>query len=429
MPTKNSTQLDTAAQSQTPSGSLEQKAEKQPVSSDIFTEEYSRKKKVRAAYIVLSFYLAVLGEILFFGSEKGIGFFLFVIIYIASFTAVAKITRQIRNRWALVLTVPLLFMGLSVFLYSNALVRYWVPWFVYLLLIFYPLLLSLKNPNKYSFSLTQIRLVRNIFLVVEKIKFVLKDIKSFHLSRISPPHVKVIKKIALALLFSVPILSIFTLLFYHADAVFASWVINFFKLLNIEITVEDFVSLLRVLIFGLGLAVLYYAFLSRDHVLGLKKEKVSKLDDLVVSIILGLINALFAVFVFIQFSYLFGKREFVMSNNMVFAEYARSGFFQLVMVILLAAIMLIAVYRSAVFHQAAKLVVAFQVLLVGQVMVIGISALRRMNVYQEVYGYTVLRLYVEWFIYFSLIILLFAAVALLVNLRFRRFLHASMLAG
>lgn len=408
---------------------MEHPEEEKLTVKDLFTETYTKLLKVRALFVFFSFLIAGMGEILFLGETKGLGFFIFTIIYIVGFASIAKITKQLRNYWAFGLAIPMFSFALASFLYSNAFVNNWVLYFVYILYILYPLFLTLQNPNNYRFSLSQIPIFNNLLLPFQKVSFILNDLKTIGSVDMDEGKKNKLMKVGMGIMISVPILIIFGLLFYYADAVFAEWTKKVVEYLDIDIHWEDLGKIVRIFIIGMVMSALYYVFLSKNHILGNKNDKVFRLDDIIVSIVLGFVNLLFAVFVFIQFTYLFGKKEFVMANDMVFAEYARSGFFQLVWVIILATIMLLVIYRSAVFHKAKQIVGWLQVGLIAQILVIGMSAVRRMNVYQDAYGYTVLRLYVEWFIYFACIILLLAMVSIIIKWKFRYFLYSSICAG
>jgi hypothetical protein len=111
----------------------------------------------------------------------------------------------------------------------------------------------------------------------------------------------------------------------------------------------------------------------------------------------GLVVALFAVFVGVQFAALFGTEQYVQdTTGLTFAEYARSGFWQLLAVSALALGVILAGIRWAPAASAADRSV--KRLLLGAMavlcLVIVASALRRMWLYQEAYGFTVLRLLV-----------------------------------
>ncbi|MET8763939.1 DUF4173 domain-containing protein [Lentzea sp. NPDC004782] len=111
----------------------------------------------------------------------------------------------------------------------------------------------------------------------------------------------------------------------------------------------------------------------------------------------GVLVVLFAGFVGTQLAVLFGGEEYVMETaGVTFAEYARSGFWQLLWVSILALGVI-----AGVAHFAAKKTAREQLwlrVLLGSLavltLVIVASALSRMWFYQQAYGWTVLRLLV-----------------------------------
>ncbi|WP_245664017.1 DUF4153 domain-containing protein [Nocardia arthritidis] len=112
----------------------------------------------------------------------------------------------------------------------------------------------------------------------------------------------------------------------------------------------------------------------------------------------GALAVLFAAFVATQFVVLFGGDDYVrQTSGLTYAEYARTGFWQLSAVTVLTLAVLMVVLRWAAQDTAADrwwlrgLLVAVSVL----ALVIVASALGRMWTYQQAYGFTVLRLLVE----------------------------------
>ncbi|MFJ2663167.1 DUF4153 domain-containing protein [Nocardia fluminea] len=111
----------------------------------------------------------------------------------------------------------------------------------------------------------------------------------------------------------------------------------------------------------------------------------------------GALTVLFAVFVGAQFVALFGGDDYVQRTaGLTYAEYARSGFWQLSAVSVLTLAVILAVLRWSAQDTAADrrslrvLLSAVSVL----ALVIVCSALGRMWTYQQAYGFTVLRLLV-----------------------------------
>ncbi|MFQ6330076.1 DUF4153 domain-containing protein [Nocardia sp. CWNU-33] len=112
----------------------------------------------------------------------------------------------------------------------------------------------------------------------------------------------------------------------------------------------------------------------------------------------GALTALFALFVGAQFVALFGGDNYVQRTaGLTYAEYARSGFWQLSIVTMLTLAVILIVLRWAAKDSAADRLWLRTLLCVVSVLtlVIAASALGRMWTYQQAYGFTVLRLLVE----------------------------------
>ncbi|MFX0577188.1 DUF4153 domain-containing protein, partial [Nocardia nepalensis] len=112
----------------------------------------------------------------------------------------------------------------------------------------------------------------------------------------------------------------------------------------------------------------------------------------------GALTILFAIFVVAQFVALFGGDDYVQRTaNLTYAEYARSGFWQLSIVTMLTLAVIAVVLRWAARDCATDrawlriLLCAIGVLS----LIIVASALGRMWTYQQAYGFTVMRLLVE----------------------------------
>lgn len=376
----------------------------------------------RLVYLVFAVLCAILFDVFFWHTRLGLGFVLFVFLYVAGFITLAILSKQFFQPRALFLLIPIFVFSLDVVLYNNILVESWAVLFVAVFLLAFSGLLTLKNPVKHLFSFTKLPIFKDITLPFAKLKAIYQDLFFSKPDRNN----ELYKKIAIGLIISIPILIVFGLLFAKADAVFASWWQSIFHL-NIDETI--LARIFRSVIIAIFLGSLFYVVTDAEYILGEKKISALKIDNTIVAVVLSLVNLLFLVFVFIQVTYLFGSRDFVVNNGINFAEYARSGFFQLVWVIALAAIMLIVFYRSTVFHGSNLFLKSLKVLLILQVGVIAISALKRMNIYQAEFGFTVLRLYVEWFIYFCLVILGIAAVSVSIDWQFRKFFYTSLILG
>jgi hypothetical protein len=112
---------------------------------------------------------------------------------------------------------------------------------------------------------------------------------------------------------------------------------------------------------------------------------------------LVVLDALFAAFVVVQLAVLFGGRTHVLdSAGLTYAQYARQGFFQLLIVAALTLGVIAIVVHFGGRDPAARLWLRVLLgLLCALTLVILASAFTRMNLYQEAYGFTRLRLLVD----------------------------------
>jgi hypothetical protein len=104
------------------------------------------------------------------------------------------------------------------------------------------------------------------------------------------------------------------------------------------------------------------------------------------------VDILFAVFVLLQVAYLFGGLDTLAATGLPYAQYARSGFFELVWVAVLAGGLLATIHAIAARRTGA--LVGAGLALAGLTAVVLASALLRLRIYQDAYGWTELRFYV-----------------------------------
>lgn len=391
---------------------------------NFITKNPDTSRYLRLGYIAFALIIAVLYDLFFWKQETGIAFPLFVVVYLAGFLLITTLTNQFRQRWPLLLLLPIAVLSIDTILYNNELVSFLGTKVVFLLSVVFSLVSTLANPHGHPFLFRQIPLLHSIDLPFTKWSQMYKDLLRWN----GATDKDTARKVAIGLVISLPILFIFTILFMQADAVFSQWLDKVFNITDV-ISLEGLWRVVRVLILTVFIGSFFYCIFSDSHELGHKEYSVFKFDRIITGIVLGLVNILFLMFVAIQFKYMFGSASFVLENGLGYAEYARKGFFELAWVVALAALLVIVVYRSFVRHGISKIITALQVLLVAQVGVVAVSALKRMYLYQDAYGFTVLRLYVEWAIYLILLVLAFTIISLLFKISFRKFWYANLIVG
>ena len=109
-------------------------------------------------------------------------------------------------------------------------------------------------------------------------------------------------------------------------------------------------------------------------------------------VVLGAIVAVVGLFVGLQLAYLFGGLDTLAAAGMTYSDYARRGYFELVAAAALAGGVL--VFLEYQVSSRPRIYVGAAIALVIMTLVVLASAVLRLKLYQEAYGWTELRLYV-----------------------------------
>jgi hypothetical protein len=203
-------------------------------------------------------------------------------------------------------------------------------------------------------------------------------------------------------LIAVPVVTLFTILLSAADPVFGDWIR---KVLNLERLPEYLFRLWYILMIGSFLVGIYlHAIYPRSE--AKKPETMSAwmkpfLGWTETGIILGAVDILFITFVIIQVRYLFGGSANINETGYTFAEYARRGFGELVAVAVLSMMLYLGLNTiSKRETRGAKIGFgAVSILLMANVLVMLVSSLQRLMLYEGAYGFSALRTYTHVFIY------------------------------
>ncbi len=229
------------------------------------------------------------------------------------------------------------------------------------------------------------------------------------------------------LIIAVPLLLLFGALFVAADAVFEDYVSNLF-----DFDIAELVW--HVLLFALFAWV--SGGLARVSLVGgefppVRRPAFLRLGIVELGVALGLLDALFALFVLVQVRYFFGGEEQVSGlTGLTYAEYGRRGFFELVAVTALVVPLLLLAHWLLRTDKRSHLLV-FSVLagsLVGLLFVVVASALQRMRLYTEAFGLTELRLYATAFVLWIFAVLVWFLLTVLRNRR-EHFAFGTLVAG
>jgi hypothetical protein len=115
--------------------------------------------------------------------------------------------------------------------------------------------------------------------------------------------------------------------------------------------------------------------------------------------LLAVVDALFAIFVVIQFAVFFeGRTRVLREQGLTYAEYARGGFWQLLGAAAIAGVVLAFVWHalpSPVPERSRRMFLGLGLGLVALVGVVLVSAFKRLALYEDAYGLTELRILVH----------------------------------
>ncbi|WP_134738551.1 DUF4153 domain-containing protein [Nocardioides sp. 503] len=196
---------------------------------------------------------------------------------------------------------------------------------------------------------------------------------------------------------SVLALLVFGLLFASADAVFAEWA----GAVVPDLELESFVmrAFVTVAVGGMVLAAAYLALNPPDVDTGTTPARpVAHRYEWLAPVLL--VDAVFAVFLVAQATVIFGGHDYLeRTTGLTYAEYVHQGFGQLTVATALTLLVVWAAGRKAPRTSGSDLVWLRGALgvLCALTLVVVVSALYRMHVYQEAYGFTRLRLLVDVF--------------------------------
>jgi hypothetical protein len=193
---------------------------------------------------------------------------------------------------------------------------------------------------------------------------------------------------------SLGLLIVFGSLFASADTVFADLLGDLLPELSAG-TVVRWIFLVAVL--GAGLSGAAYVLAAPPDLSGLDQRSARRVRRLEWAFPVALLDLLFAAFVLVQLTVLFGGSEHVLGKaGPTYAQYARGGFWQLLAVSALTLLVIGAAARWAPRAGRADrlLIRALLGALALLSLVVVSSALVRMNVYTQAYGATRLRLVV-----------------------------------
>lgn len=341
-------------------------------------------------FILYIFLISLYNSILFYGRDFGINVILFNSLLLLLLYFIYKKNNLIRNKKGLFFMIPITLISISYLIYDNDFFSTFNIFVIFSLFIL--MHIFTVNPNFNIIGLLEdfINLVFQPFNYIKNFYHLVfsKFSISFNLS------CEMKKKIKSSFVV-VPIVFIILVLLSSADAEFSSLFESLFHILD-DISFGDIPGRLInfiILFTYLGASINYICF-------NYKKARPSSIniDNYTIKILLSVLNVIYIIFDFIQIKSLILHR---VSSGINYAEYARSGFFQLMFISIINLLILLISKRSKENKKNIFMCFTMEIL----TLIIIISSFLRMHMYEAAYGYTLLRLLV-YVTLFTLVILL-----------------------
>ena len=205
---------------------------------------------------------------------------------------------------------------------------------------------------------------------------------------------------------AVPVVVVFALLLANADPLFASLRDGSWETITQWVVVPKVVFFVALLAIVLGA----YGFAARGAALETPSLHASlfpafRVGDTERLIMFGAVASLFALFLVLQLSYLFGNAPAIAGSGVTFAEYARQGFAELTIVATLCALMIIVLERYAERGKRDALIRGIELLVVVELVFLLVSAFRRVTLYEAAYGFTTSRVYAQAYMHVMTVLL------------------------
>jgi len=339
--------------------------------------------------------LGLLFDYFFYAKVPGIVFPLYIVLVASGLFALANFLNKQMSKEALLLLAPLIFFSVMVFTRSSVIL-------IFLNIVASLLLLLLIAEMFFDRKLKNFLFADYIKIFFLPFKFILPLFQTlsdlFSLRGVNKDQ-KVLSQVIKGIVIAVPVLFIFLILFSSADLIFQKYVTD---LININIEPETVFRSVLVLIATLVYIGAYsYVFREvKNQNESQKNNTTSSFGHIESSILFGSVNVLFFIFILVQLAYLFGGDGNISAQGFTYAEYARRGFFELIAVSAISLLLLLAVEKYIV-KKNENHAPGFKILstaLVIQVILIMASAFTRLTLYEDAYGFTILRFYSHAFI-------------------------------
>ncbi len=374
---------------------------------------------------------AVVHHYLFYGKAWGVSFPLFVLIFYVYYYRAVREKRELRLEPSMALAVPVLLLSFAYAVHSNLLLLVLNALAVPLLIVAHTTWHMSEERPKMPFILRLLDqgFVQTLSYVPQPFVVACRAL-SF---KVKAGRSRELMKVLIGLIVSLPLLIAVVALLASADSMFDRTLARLPELTNgLELGLT-LVRALWIVCIATGLFAYVRGLLQPKRwplqaaeeagaepsvtapaTAATTSSTAPRIDATVAATILVVLNAVYLLFAFVQFSYFFGGGAAELPEGITYASYARQGFAELVVVTLINLTVLMIMLYGAKRPSLAvwRFLRALLGVLVGCTGIMLSSAYLRLSMYEEAYGYTVARLLVHAFMLFLLALFVLALVKL-----------------
>lgn len=378
---------------------------------------------------VVSLVLGIVFDYLFYDKQIGISFLIYVVLLSASlfgFLLSFKVSYNKAVAWVLPVII---FFALMVGVRDNEFLIFWnvVLTLGFLILLAHHLIgWKIKNILFLHYFKAAVFLPLNMlgksFNALGRMISVQKGAKDSQKA----------SQITKGILITLPIVLFFLFLLSSADLVFKKLIANLF-IFNFNIDPDVLTQIGLAIAFAFVWLGVYTYIIENanksDNFLASPAVRRFKFGNIEAGILFATLCVIFFAFVIIQIKYLFAGHSAIAQLGFTYAEYAHKGFGELIVVALLTfgLIFLAERYIERSENKPSNLFKILTGILMMLVLVIVASAFTRLNIYEQAYGFTVLRILVQAFIIWLAAVFMWLGYKIIKNVEDRPFIFGIFL--
>ncbi len=342
--------------------------------------------------IIGSIGVAISQSILFYGKEIGISMIIFEVILNGILLYIMNRKNKIINKNGLLLLIPIILLSSTYFIFASKV--FYVSNIIIIIvlnILMYAITINKKGYfSKHLYTAFRIS-VDSLETVNEVIDYTKENAKS-HIKDSNGIRKVDIKKLTTSILIVLAVVGVVIILLASADSIFAGMFSGIGKIIT-NLNIKNIVNTIIRLAIILAVYFLVLSFILKLQNQKRKEPKeignISDKYEFTLKLLLIALNLVYVVFCYIQISSLFLAR---INVNIDYATYARTGFFQLMFVsfINFAIILLSNKFNS----KKEKIIKVLNIFLVIFTIIIVLSSMFRMYMYEMEYGLTYLRTFV-----------------------------------